>query len=67
MSKSEKLKEQLTLIRSLMLALFALIVFALLKEYSGLMSWIVALFSTAVIAGLTFTYIKKLDELGEED
>lgn len=67
MSKSDKIKEQLTLVRSLMLALFALIVFALLKEYNGLLSWIVALFSVAMIAGLTFTYIKKLDELEKED
>jgi len=67
MSKTEKLKEQLTLIRSLMLALFALIVFALLKEYSGLLSWIVALVSTSMIAGLTFVYVKKLDELGDEE
>ena len=67
MSKSDKLKEQLTLVRSLILALFALIVFALLKEYNGFLSWAISLISVSMIAGLTFTYIKKLDELEDED
>jgi len=66
MSKSEKLKEQLTLVRTLMMALFALIVFALLKEYNGALSWIIALSSTAAIAALSFYYSKKLEELEED-
>ncbi|RKY53759.1 MAG: hypothetical protein DRP93_06090 [Candidatus Neomarinimicrobiota bacterium] len=66
MSKEAKIKEQLAIARGFIFALFALIVFALLKEYNGALSWIIAICSVVSIGIISMYMNKKLDELEEE-